>query len=155
MPGSEVIVRGASPSDLDVIAALNQAIARELQDLELDAARLRRGIAAVLGSREKGFFLVAEADGEVVGALMVGYEWSPWREATFWWVNNVFVEPQWRRKGVYTAMHRHLESESRRTLGVCGIRLYTGLENQVARRTYRTLGMKGSPSEVFQIDYVM
>ena len=155
MPSSQVLVREATAKDLDVVTDLNLAIARELSNLDLDVARLRQGVAAVLASREKGFYVVAEVDGKVVSVLMVRYEWSPRRNATFWWVDNVYVDPEWRRKGIYTAMLHYLESESKRTECACGIRLYTGLDNDPARRAYRGLGMKGTPSELFEIDYVL
>ena len=153
MPDTQVNVRRATQADVDAIVELNRGIARELEKVELDATLLRRGVAELIGSLEKGFYVVAEVEGKVVGVLMVRYEWSPRRFATFWWVDNVFVDPDWRRKGVYTAMHHYLEAESRATEGVCGIRLYTGMDNETARSTYRRLGMKGTQDEVFEIEY--
>ena len=153
MTRPEVSVREATSSDIDDIVALNQAIALELEGVELDVARLSRGVGELLASREKGFYVLAEGDGKAIGVLMARYEWSPRRNSTFWWVDNVYVDPGWRRGGVYTAMYRYLVDESQRADGVCGIRLYASLGNDIARRTYRRLGMTGRPSEVFEIEY--
>ena len=74
----------------------------------LDGARLAKGVAAVVGSPEArlGFYVVAEVSGEVAGVVHVTYEWSPWRNATFWWLANVFV-----RRGL--ASPRRLHGDAR------------------------------------------
>ena len=153
MSNNHFNVRRATQSDVESIVELNRNIARELENVELDPDLLRRGVAEILVSPTKGFYVVAETDSKIVGVLMVRYEWSPRRFATFWWFDNVFVDPKWRRKGVYTAMHHHLEKESLDTDGVCGIRLYTSMENKDARRTYRQLGMQGAHAEFFEIEF--
>ena len=82
----EMQIRRATFADAEAIAEYNTAIASETESLELDRERLRRGVEAVLRDPAKGFYTVAEADGQVVGQMMVTFEWSDWRNATFWWL---------------------------------------------------------------------
>ena len=134
---------------------MQRGLRREADGIELDQGRLGKGIGAVLRDPNRGFFVVAEAGGGVVGELQVRFEWSAWRNATFWWFENVFVVTEWRRKGVYTAMHRFVYEGARSRDEVCGIRLYASAENQGARQTYRSLGMTGHVCEFFQDDFVL
>ena len=112
---TEIRARKATADDVDTIVSFNTDMARELEGKRLDVARLRRGVEAVVSAPEegRGFYVVAESGGEVIAVLHVTYEWSPWRNGTFWWLNNVFVAPRWRRRGVYRAMHRFVESLAR------------------------------------------
>lgn len=154
---ADVRARKAIAADVGSIVELNAALARELEGKSLDLARLRSGVEAVAGSAEesRGFYVVAEALGAVVGVLHVTYEWSPWRNATFWWLNNVFVQRCRRRQGAYRAMHRYVEGLARDDDGVCGIRLFTTADNRAAQRTYGSLGMTSEASYVCEIDFVL
>ena len=89
----EIQIRRATLADAKAIAEHNAAMARETENLELDRERLRQGVEAVLRDPGKGFYTVAEVDGKVVGQMMVTFEWSDWRNATFWWLQSVYVQP--------------------------------------------------------------
>ena len=76
-------IRRAGPHDSNIVAGFNLALAAESEGLALDPARVRRGVDAVLRDSAKGFYTLAEVDGRVVGQMMVTFEWSDWRNATF------------------------------------------------------------------------
>ena len=153
-------VREATLADVERIAAFQQAMALETESKTLDAATLRQGVAAVFDGPQKGFYLVAVADtGDdgataVVGSLFITYEWSDWRNATFWWIQSVFVDAGWRRRGVYRAMYDHVLSMAGTRGDVCGIRLYVERTNAIARKTYDSLGMCKSHYELYEMDFV-
>ena len=147
-------VRQAAPGDVEALVEMNAAMALETEGRTLDPDRVAKGVAAVLHCPEKGFYLVAEADRRVVGALMVTFEWSDWRNGTFWWVQSVYVRPVWRRRGVYREMHGHVLSAARSRGDVCGLRLYVRRDNEVAQRTYRSLGMDRADYEMFEAGFI-
>jgi ribosomal protein S18 acetylase RimI-like enzyme len=93
---------------------------------------------------------VAEIDGEIVGQIGVTYEWSDWRNGTLWWIQSVYIDPQQRRKGVYSALYDHVESLARTDVGVIGLRLYVEKDNERAQATYEKLGMKMTSYQVMQ-----
>ncbi len=146
-------IRTATLADMDRIAAFQQAMALETEGKELDATTLRQGVAGVFEAPEKGFYLVAVADAAVVGSLLITYEWSDWRNATFWWIQSVYVDAGWRRRGVYRAMYDHVLSLAGSRGDVCGIRLYVERTNAVARQTYDRLGMHKSHYDLYEIDF--
>lgn len=155
MRDSAINVRKATPHDADHIVRFQQNMALETEGKALDEALLRRGVAGVFDSDDKGFYLVAEADGNVVGSLMITYEWSDWRNATFWWIQSVFVDADWRRRGVYRTMHDYVQGIADSREDICGIRLYVERANHIAQQTYNSLGMSHSHYDLYEIDFVL
>lgn len=148
-------IRKARVRDASVIASFNCALALETEGRSLEPARALRGVLAALRSRQKAFYLVAELEGAVAGQLMVTYEWSDWRNATFWWLQSVYVHPDHRRRGIFRALFEHLAAEARRRRDVCGLRLYVERDNRRAAKVYRRLGLEKPGYEVMEIDYVL
>ncbi len=152
-------VRNATLADAERIAAFQQAMALETEGKTLDAATLLQGIAAVFDAPQKGFYLVAVAGaaeggtGPVVGSLLITYEWSDWRNATFWWIQSVFVDAGWRRRSVYRAMYGQVLSLAGARGDVCGIRLYVERTNTSAQQTYDSLGMHKSHYDLYETDF--
>jgi len=148
-------IRRASADDLALIVANNCAMARETEAVELDPQIVEAGVRALLADPGKGFYLLAERDGQTAGQLMVTTEWSDWRNAHFWWIQSVYVRPGARRTGIYRALHRCVVDLARTAGNVCGIRLYVERHNDTAQATYRALGMAASHYDLFEVDFVL
>ncbi|HEX9742398.1 MAG TPA: GNAT family N-acetyltransferase [Nitrospiraceae bacterium] len=156
---SDLIVRQATGEDLDTLVRFSAAMAMETEGRRLDESRLRQGTQAVLESPARGFYTVAELAGRsprlVVGQLLVTFEWSDWRNATFWWIQSVYVDSAWRRRGVYRQMHEGILRQARQQGDVCGVRLYVEGENAVAKTVYAKVGLNVSSYHVFEDDFVL
>jgi GNAT superfamily N-acetyltransferase len=148
----ELSVRLALPSDVSVIAEFNAAMAKETEGIELNRDRLQKGVEALFTDPSKGLYYIAESDGKIAGQLMITYEWSDWRNATFWWIQSVYVRQEYRRQGVFHALYRSIETIARTHGDVCGIRLYVEKENDRAQKTYEALGMKHSHYEMMEME---
>ena len=146
----DVTIRPATADDADTIARFNRQMAEETEDKPLDPATVRRGVQAVFDDPDRGFYLVAERAGRVVGSLMVTTEWSDWRNGVFWWIQSVYVRPADRRTGVYTALHRAVRRRARDAADVCGLRLYVERGNERARGTYEALGMTETSYRMYE-----
>jgi GNAT superfamily N-acetyltransferase len=159
MSPGEVTVRQATVDDVDVLTEFSAAMALETEQRALDRGRLRAGTLAVLERSDRGQFYVAEAedaDGtHPVGQCLITYEWSDWRNAQFWWIQSVYVRPEWRRRGVYRRMHGRIHDLARSQSGVCGLRLYVERHNEVARSAYQSLKMVQAPYEIWEVDFVL
>ena len=128
-------------------------MAQETEGLALDADVVRPGVAAVLADDALGFYLVAEVDGQAAGQLMVTYEWSDWRNGLFWWIQSVYVRLEFRRRGVYSALHRHVAQAAREAGGVCGIRLYVEQDNTIAQQVYKSLEMHRTRYQMYEVEF--
>ncbi len=137
----EFAIREATLDDAPTIAGYNSAMPQETEGKTLDNAVIGAGVRGMLADPALGRYWVAECDGRIVGQLMVTYEWSDWRNGTIWWIQSVFVQPDWRRQGVFSALYRHVESLAAATPQVIGLRLYVEENNKRAQRTYEALGM--------------
>lgn len=137
----EPLIRLATAADAPALIAWNAAMAWETEHKYLHRARLGRGVAGVFEQPSRGFYLVAELDGQAVGSLLVTYEWSDWRGGDFWWIQSVYVVPTVRRSGVFRALYADVEQRARAASAV-GLRLYVETENQRAQATYAGLGMQ-------------
>ena len=152
-----VSVRAADLNDLTLLVEFNCAMAVESEDKGLNNDILRRGIAYLMGHPAEGFYLVAEMRtqhaAEVVGALMVTFEWSDWRCGRFWWIQSVYVSPGHRRKGVYSTLHQSVRQQALADPEACGIRLYVEKENLGAQATYASLGMTQTAYRLYEEEF--
>jgi GNAT superfamily N-acetyltransferase len=151
-----VTIRPALAADLPTLVEFNAAMAAETEHRVLDRAVLTAGVQSVLADPAKGRYLVAlrERPSRIVGSLLVTYEWSDWRNRTFWWIQSVYVPVAERGSGVFRALYRHLYDEARTSGDVCGLRLYVEQENERAQAVYRSLGMAQSAYRMFEVDFV-
>ncbi len=145
-------VREATRGAIDVIVAHNVAMAWESEGFALDEELVRAGVSGMFDDPLRGFYLLAERDGELLGQTMITFEWSDWRAAYFWWIQSVYVRPKARRQGVYGALYEHLKAEVSSRPDVCGLRLYVHDENASARSTYAALGMPESHYVMHEVE---
>ena len=141
--------RPARPGDADALADFNVRMARETEDLALDPATVARGVRAALADSAKALYFVAEAEGRVVGQLMITHEWSDWRDGDIWWVQSVYVHPDHRRRGAFRRLYAYARAQAV-TAGAVGIRLYVDAHNAAAQQVYRRLGMSLSNYQVME-----
>lgn len=134
----------ATESDIKVIADFQITMARETEGMELDADTVLRGVGSVFADPGKGFYLVAKEDDLIVGSLMITYEWSDWRARQVWWIQSLYVLPEWRRQGVFKQMYAWLEDKLKNDDAIGGIRLYVDKTNESAQKVYESLGMDGN-----------
>ena len=156
---TNIRVRDATRADIERIAEFQQAMAIETEGRTLDPSTIRQGITAVFDDPQKGFYIVAvasanndDAPQKVVGSLLMTYEWSDWSNATHWWIQSVYVDATWRRRGVYRAMYDHILAMTKGRSDICSIRLYVERTNTIAQQTYNNLGMYHSHYDLYEID---
>ena len=79
-------------------------------------------------------------------------DWSDWSNATHWWIQSVYVDAAWRRRGVYRTMYDYILALTEGRSDICSIRLYVERTNTVAQQTYKNLGMSHSHYDLYEID---
>lgn len=147
---ARVTVRAATPDDAATIADFNRILAAESEGRELDPDRLARGVRLLLANHTRGHYWVAEGEGRIVGQCMVTTEWSDWSAGRYWWLQSVYVVPDWRGRGVLRALWDQVVEEATALGDVASIRLYVERDNAGARKAYERLGMEESPYLVYE-----
>lgn len=148
-----ITVRDATSADIDAIVGYNQRLAGETEGKSLDPAVIRAGVRRGFSSPEMCRYFVAEAGGRVIGTTMLTYELTDWRDGVIWWLQSVFIEPEFRRHGVFRTIYRHIENLARRHPDVRGLRLYVHRDNARAMKTYEALGMEKAEYELYEHDW--
>lgn len=145
-----VEARLAVAGDAATLAGFNRAMALETEDKVLADASLVAAVETVLRDSGHGFYAVADTGRGLAGALLVTYEWSDWRNGRFWWIQSVYVRPEYRRQGIYRTLHGFVRDRARADGGVVGLRLYVERGNAGAQRTYAALGMSETVYRMYE-----
>ena len=116
---------------------------RESLEMPVQQEKLLPVVSAPIKDLSKGMYLVAtEAHrSELIGCLMITYEWDPGNNAFTWWIQEVFVDSNWRRKGVFQALYKHTIKMAKDKGNVCTIKIHVNDDNLNAQKIYKRLGM--------------
>ncbi|MCJ7802312.1 MAG: GNAT family N-acetyltransferase [Candidatus Marinimicrobia bacterium] len=148
-----IIIRNANKDDTATIVKFNSAMAMETESKQLDSATVRKGVEKILINSVHDFYLIAESDGVPVGQLMITKEWSDWRNGEFWWIQSVYIHPDFRKNNIYKNLYNKAINLAKESDKVCGIRLYVDKDNISAQNVYSKLGMKESNYVFFEEDW--
>ena len=143
-------IRDALPADLPTIVEFNRALALESEGKQLNLDVLKAGVERALSSPALCRYFVAEEDGQVVGQTMLTYELTDWRDGLIYWIQSVYVHPEYRGRGVYKAIYRHIVALGKRAGDMHGLRLYVEKDNAKAIATYERLGMRQSHFHIYE-----
>lgn len=143
-------IRHAQTADLEILSSFQQQMAWETESLQLNPLTLQKGLLAVLNDSSKGVYFVIEDSTQVVGSLLITYEWSDWRNGMVWWIQSVYVLPEFRKQGVFKMLYHHIKSLVEKDPSICGLRLYVDKRNTRAQKVYQKIGMNGEHYQVFE-----
>ena len=137
-----VIARGAV-CDIDSIVQFQTDMAMESEGCVLDKEKVTKGVTAAMLDDSKGIYWVAKFEGRTIGSLMITREWSDWNNEWYWWIQSVYIIPEFRKQGVYKAMYLKVKDAAKEN-NVSQIRLYVDKTNLSAQKVYQKLGMHES-----------
>jgi GNAT superfamily N-acetyltransferase len=143
-------IRAANIEDAEAITKQNISLAKESENILLNPKTVLKGVKALLSDKKKGFYLVAEENDIIVGQLMITFEWSDWRNKPIWWIQSVYVQKAWRKKGVFTLLLNHIQQKASKQ-DVAFLRLYMHKQNKSARKVYKKIGWKQEPYTIYHL----
>ena len=149
----QFLIRPADLGDLDAIVEFNVRLARETEHRELDRSTLNEGVRRLLQNPNCGRYFVAVHEETVVGQVMHTHEWSDWRNGDIWWLQSVYVHPDFRRQGIFRQLLNHVAQAARNSRNAVAIRLYVERDNNAAQATYTELGFEDPGYKVFEIEF--
>ena len=136
-----ITIRMGAPKDADTIADFNIKLAHESEAITLNPATVIQGVNTLLKNPQYGFYVVAEQDEQIVGGLMITYEFSDWRNGVIWWVQSVYVRPECRRRGVLKQLFTFIREKAAQQTEARGFRLYVEVNNHNAISGYERVCM--------------
>ena len=142
-------IRKAVLEDMQAISGFQIKMAWETELLALHHETVINGVKAVFDNPNRGQYWVAADNGKVIASLLITSEWSDWRNAEVWWLQSVYVIPEFRRKGVFRKMYCRIKEEAEKQ-NVAGLRLYVETHNSIARKTYEAIGMESEHYRLYE-----
>jgi predicted GNAT family acetyltransferase len=143
-------IRKGVQADRDALAQFQVEMAWETERYKLDLHQVLNGVEAVLNNEHLGIYYVAVLNKEIIASLLTTYEWSDWRNGTVLWIQSVYVNPEYRKRGIYARLYSHVKSLVETDARFVGIRLYVDRTNTAAQEVYARLGMNGDHYRVFE-----
>lgn len=139
-----ITIEQANISDASAITQFQVDMAAETECTTLNREVVLKGVTEGLKDKTKGIYLVARNDeGRPVASLMLTREWSDWNCAWYWWIQSVYVRPEYRRHNIYRSMYTKVKEMAKEANVFC-VRLYVDKTNQRGLSTYQALGMQES-----------
>ena len=151
MENINFVVSRGEVCDIDSIVQFQADMAMESEGCVLDKEKVTKGVTAAMLDDSKGIYWVAKIDGKTIGSLMITREWSDWNNEWYWWIQSVYVTPEYRKQGVYKAMYQKVKDAAKEN-NVSQIRLYADKTNLSAQKAYQSLGMHESHYLMFEED---
>jgi ribosomal protein S18 acetylase RimI-like enzyme len=144
-----MIISKATLEDAETIAEHNLLLAIESEGEHIDFDTVLAGVRSVLHDESKGFYLVAKEQDQIIGQLMITYEWSDWRNETIWWVQSVYVSTKHRQESVFTSLMEEVQRRARQSQ-VSRLRLYVHHDNTNAINVYQHMQWHSGTYHLFE-----
>lgn len=146
-----VTIRDAKKSDINCIVEFQINMAEETENIILHEDVISPGVQAVFEDHHKGRYFIAEYEGDTAGSLLITYEWSDWRNGTVLWIQSVYVKNEYRGKGIFKALYKHIQQLLNDNPDLYkGVRLYVDKTNVTAQKVYNAVGMDGQHYQLFE-----
>lgn len=145
-----ISVRKANREDISTIVNFQLNMAMETESMKLDKAIVNNGVTHVFNQPENGFYLVAIENNLVVGSMLLTPEWSDWRNATWLWIQSVYVGAEHRKKGVFKQLYMYIKDMVIKSQNYAGLKLYVDKDNKRAQEVYSKMGMDLSHYQLFE-----
>jgi len=141
---TDLTIRVANQADLDALGRLAIAFRDHLERATPTNEDFRKGIAVLLEDRDTEFLLASDARGAHIGYLQARYRRSAWTRGFQGEIEDVFVVPEARRRGVgRRLLERAIARAAERGCRLLG--LTTNERNTAALALYLRLGFVVEP----------
>ena len=136
----DAVIRRAGTVDVDALLDLMHAFHAEA-GFALDRARNRAALTAILADASIGAIWIAEAAGVVAGHAVLTTRFT--MEHTGWsgYVDDLYVAPAYRRRGVARGLLDALVGECRRR-ACTALQVEVGRDNVAALAAYAAFGLR-------------
>jgi ribosomal protein S18 acetylase RimI-like enzyme len=135
---NEILIRDATPDDAADIQAMIAGLAKDVSgpDHVLTVEDVKR---YGFGADPDFFVLIAEIDGAAAGLAIYFNEFSTWRGRRGVYLQDLYVMPETRGRGVGEELIKQLAIEAKSN-GAVYLRLAVDAENEDAARFYERIG---------------
>jgi ribosomal protein S18 acetylase RimI-like enzyme len=142
--------RRANIEDANVIIDFQIRMALETENLNLEKEIVRKGVIKVFNDISKGKYYIIIDNDKIVGSLLITPEWSDWRNGSILWIQSLYIDSLYRRKGLFKYMYNYLKKMVEESDELLGLRLYVDKSNKDAQIVYENIGMDGNHYKLYE-----
>jgi ribosomal protein S18 acetylase RimI-like enzyme len=84
---------------------------------------------------------------------MITFEWSDWHNRQYYWIQSLYVRPEYRRQGIFRKLYDYVHSLA--SEDGAAIRLYVDENNSTAQSVYQAVGMKESHYKLYEKHFLL
>ena len=133
-------IRRAKSADLENLVSFAVAEAKEAEGVKKDPERVRQGVTTALNDDSIAMYWVLEKNNTgVIGSVSIVKEWSDWNSGYYWWIQNMYILPEFRGKGLMQRLIQALKDTAQEE-GALELRLYVHKNNAPAISAYQKVG---------------
>ena len=133
-------IRRAKSADLESLVSFAVAEAKEAEGIKKDSERVRQGVTTALNDDSIAMYWVLEKNNTgVIGSVSIVKEWSDWNSGHYWWIQNMYILPEFRGKGLMERLIQALKDTARNEDAI-ELRLYVHKNNAQAISAYQKVG---------------
>lgn len=144
-------VRKADLSDLPDLIEFTVEEAREAENVTKIPETLERGISAALhDSSIATYWVLVDENDCPCGNVSAVKEWSDWNAGYYWWIQSMYIKPEYRGQGLMAKLINVVEDEMRRKGGL-ELRIYVHESNTIAKRAYEKIGFNDSSYKMMSL----
>jgi GNAT superfamily N-acetyltransferase len=145
-------IRAATDVDVPALVPLMRAYCEFYDANPADAGLDEMAHALVAAADSEGMLLVGELGGVVEGFAACGWKWSSLRGARIVVLEDLFVSPQARGRGIADALIEAC-AERARALGAPAITWLTAPDNHRAQAVYNRVGGRAESMIEYELDF--
>ena len=141
-------VREANLADLESLVSFIMAEAAEAEGRQLSPGAVRAGVRAGLENPDVARYWVLENDqAGVIASISIVREWSDWHASDYWWIQSLFIKPDYRGQGFLRHLLKVVRMKARLE-DVVELKLYVHQDNRRAIAAYEKAGFLESPHKI-------
>lgn len=145
------LVRRATLLDFEKLISFAIAEASEAEITARSSELIREGVRIGLENDSIAMYWVLEKEGpEVIGNVSVVKEWSNWNAGYYWWIQSMFLKPEYRGKGLMDKLIEAIREAAQQEEAV-ELRLYVHNKNKRAIKAYRNSGFSNSNYRIMRM----
>jgi GNAT superfamily N-acetyltransferase len=148
----DYVIRRANLTDLGQLVEFTLREAKEAEGISKDNEIVRRGIRTALEDESVAVYWVVQSkNNETVGNISVVKEWSNWNAGYYWWIQSMYIKPEYRGRGLMKMLIQTVR-ESARQGQALDLRLYVHKKNGRAIRAYVKSGFIDADYRIMRMD---
>jgi len=141
-------VRRARLSDLEKLVFFAFEEAKEAERVEKAPETLRIGIETALNNENIAlYWVLVDENDEPVGNISALREWSNLNAGFYWWIQSLYILPEYRGKGYVSQLFDAVKAEARAQGGL-DLRLCVHEDNKRAIKAYYKSGFSESKYKI-------